>query len=88
MTDLKGLGPKSLQMLAEVGIHDFEQLQTIGAVAAYFSVKSSNKAATLNLLWALEGAITGVHWQEVARLERTRLLLAFDDYQRSILLKR
>ncbi len=81
MTDVKGLGPKSLHMLAEVNIHDFEQLQAIGAVAAYVSVKNSNKAATLNLLWALEGAITGVHWQEVARHERTRLLLALDDFQ-------
>lgn len=87
MTDLKGLGPKSLQMLAEVGIHDFEQLRQIGAVAAYVAVKHSNKAATLNLLWALEGAITGVPWQEVARLERTRLLLALDDYQQASTLK-
>ena len=87
MTDLKGLGPKSLQMLAEAGIHDFEQLRQMGAVAAFVAVKQSNKAATLNLLWALEGAITGVPWQEVSRLERTRLLLAFDDYQRSISLK-
>ncbi len=30
----------------------------------------------MNLLWALEGAISGLHWQEVAREHRTSLLLA------------
>lgn len=87
MTSLKGLGPKSLQMLADIGIVDVEQLRQMGAVRAYVAVKNSNAAATLNLLWALEGAITGMPWQEVARLERTRLLLALDDVLRAVPLK-
>jgi DNA transformation protein len=34
------------------------------------------------LLWALEGAISGEHWQVVARERRTSLLMALDDAQR------
>jgi len=50
----------------------------MGAVAAYLQVKQISPAATLNLLWALEGALTGLPWQEVAREHRTRLLMALE----------
>jgi len=75
---LPGLGPKSLAMLAAAGIPDRAKLQRLGAVAAYLEVKHAGQPASLNLLWALEGALTGQHWQAVARGERTRLLLALD----------
>jgi len=76
------LGPKSSQMLAAAGISSFLQLQHLGAVAAYLKVKSSGVGASLNLLWALEGAITGTHWKVVARERREALLLALDDQMR------
>lgn len=78
--DLKSLGPKSAHMLAEVGITTVAQLQQLGAVAVYVQVKQANPRASLNLLWALESALSGVPWQEVARLHRTSLLLALDEY--------
>ncbi len=78
---LPGLGPKSLAMLAAAGIPDRTALERLGAVAAYLQVKRAGQPASLNLLWALEGALTGQHWQTVAREERTRLLLALDAAQ-------
>lgn len=54
----------------------------MGAINAYLRVKQSGANASLNLLWALEGAITGLHWQVVAREHRTSLLMALDDAQR------
>ncbi|MGS5089831.1 TfoX/Sxy family protein [Hydrogenophaga sp. A37] len=79
--DLPGLGPKSLAMLAAAGIHDRAALQRLGAVAAYLQIKRAGQPPSLNLLWALEGALTGQHWQTVAREERTRLLLTLDAAQ-------
>ncbi len=79
--DLPGLGPKSRAMLAAAGIHDRAALQRLGAVAAYLQIKRAGQPTSLNLLWALEGALTGQHWQTVAREERTRLLLALDAAQ-------
>lgn len=76
--DLQGLGPKSAGMLARAGIASAEELRALGAVQAFIAVKRSNPSASLNLLWALEGALTGRHWKEVARIDRTRLLLALD----------
>lgn len=80
---LPNLGPKSQQMLIAAGIHSLEDLQHLGAVAAYLRVKRHSGNVSLNLLWALEGAITGLHWQEVARDHRTSLLLALDDCERA-----
>ncbi len=53
----------------------------MGAVAAYATVKAGGGNASLNLLWALEAALTGVHWQEVARTHRVSLLLALEDFE-------
>ncbi|MFC3682341.1 TfoX/Sxy family protein [Hydrogenophaga luteola] len=79
--DLPGLGPKSLAMLAAAGIHGRADLERIGSVQAYLRVKAAGQNASLNLLWALEGALTGEDWRVVAREERTRLLLALDAAQ-------
>ncbi|MDD2926542.1 TfoX/Sxy family protein [Rhodoferax sp.] len=80
---LPNLGPKSNQFLQEAGISSLEQLQKLGAVAAYAKVKRANRSASLNLLWALEGALSGLPWQEVARQHRTSLLLALEQHERS-----
>jgi len=81
LADLPNLGPKSQAMLERAGISSCEQLRAAGAVAAYARVKRSGESVSLNLLWALEGALSGVPWQQVAREHRTSLLLALDDYE-------
>lgn len=76
---LRNLGPASARMLAAAGIFSVAALQQFGAVAAFRRVRCVDPAASLNLLWALEGALTDRPWQAVARTERLRLLLALDD---------
>lgn len=80
IADLPNFGPKSQQMLAQAGIHTVEQLRGLGAVRAYVQVKQVGKVS-LNLLWALEGALSGQHWLQVARHERLRLLLELEDVE-------
>jgi DNA transformation protein len=65
-------------MLAAAGIETVEQLRELGAVEAYARVCDVWKGASLNLLWALDGALSGEHWQVVARERRASLLLALD----------
>ncbi|HOZ65514.1 MAG TPA: TfoX/Sxy family protein [Burkholderiaceae bacterium] len=77
---LPNLGSKSSQFLQAAGIHSLDQLERLGAVAAYVQAKQANPSVTLNLLWALEGALTGLPWQQVAREQRTRLLMALELY--------
>jgi DNA transformation protein len=78
LAGLLNLGPKSQAMLAAAGIHSLEQLRRLGSVRAYVRVKASGANASLNLLWALEGAIAEVPWQEVAREHRLSLLLSLE----------
>ncbi|HEV6965861.1 TfoX/Sxy family protein [Roseateles sp.] len=79
---LPNLGPKSREMLAAAGIAGVDELRRLGAVAAYARVKRADPRASLNLLWALEGALCGLHWRDVARERRTSLLLALEDHER------
>jgi DNA transformation protein len=82
LEDLPNLGPVSARRLAEAGITSVAALRRLGAIEAWRRVRGHWPGASLNLLWALEGALTGRGWQEVARTERTRLLLALDDDRR------
>ncbi|MEY4882862.1 MAG: hypothetical protein RIS34_716, partial [Pseudomonadota bacterium] len=75
---LANLGPKSAGFLRAAGIRTHEELERLGSVAAYARVKQVEPKASLNLLWALEGALAGLHWREVAREHRTSLLLALE----------
>jgi DNA transformation protein len=75
---LFNLGPKSAGMLLAAGITSVEQLRSLGSVQAFLRVKAVDPRASLNLLWALEGALTGEPWRKVSRDGRTSLLLALD----------
>ena len=83
IASLAGLGPKSAAVLAKAGIGSVEQLRQLGAVRAFVMVKRAGLRPSLNLLWALEGGLSGQHWQEVAREHRTSLLLAVDELERN-----
>ncbi len=69
-------------MLALAGITTVAQLQELGSVVAFARAKQADARVSLNLLWALEGALTDQPWQTVAREHRTSLLLALEAYQR------
>jgi DNA transformation protein len=81
IAQLPGLGPKSADMLARAGIVSARQLRALGSVRAYLQVRAAGVPVSLNLLWALEGALSGERWQDVARLHRTSLLMALEAAQ-------
>ena len=78
---LSGLGPKSEEALRAAGIASASRLRELGSVRAYLMVKRSWPGTSLNLLWALEGAIAGIPWQVVAKEHRLSLLLALEAAQ-------
>lgn len=84
IAELPNLGPKSAAALCAAGIDSVAQLRKIGYVAAYSRAKRHDPRVSLNLLWAIEGALTGLPWQVVARDHRTSLLLALDEYERGV----
>jgi DNA transformation protein and related proteins len=75
------LGPKSAQVLVAAGVSSFAELRRLGSIVAYAKAKQHEPKVTLNLLWALEGALSSLPWQTVAKEHRTSLLLALEQYQ-------
>ncbi|HDY7994345.1 TPA: TfoX/Sxy family protein [Vibrio vulnificus] len=84
--DLQGLGPKSEQMLQSVGINTPQQLRDLGPICAYLRVREAQPRASLNLLYALVGALEGEHWLQVAKQRRWELLVQLEGYQALIAL--
>ena len=57
------IGPKSNAWLASVGITTEEQLEELGAVAAYQRVKAAYPhIVSLNLLYALQANLLDLNW--------------------------
>ena len=83
LSKLRNLGEASSQMLSSAGICSEEQLCDMGSVSAYIAVKAAGCKPSLNLLWAIEGALTGRDWKEISREQRTSLLMQLGDYERS-----
>ena len=73
---LRNIGPKSAAWLRQVGLRTEDDLRGIGALEAFMRVKRAGFKPSLNLLYALEGAILGCHWQEIPDERRSELVLA------------
>ncbi len=75
---LRNIGPKSAAWLRQVGLRTFDDLASIGAVEAFMRVKRAGFKPSLNLLYALEGALLDCHWQQVPDARRSELVTAAD----------
>ena len=75
ISKLRNLGRYSQEMLAAAGITTGRQLRDKGAAAAFVAVKRAGCTPSLNLLWAIEGALTDRDWKEVAKRDRLSLLI-------------
>ncbi|TWI10290.1 TfoX/Sxy family protein [Aerolutibacter ruishenii] len=70
---LRNIGPKSAAWLRQVGLRTQDDIAAIGTVEAFVRVKRAGFKPTLNLLYALEGALLECHWQEVPEPRRQQL---------------
>jgi DNA transformation protein and related proteins len=75
---LLNVGPKSAAWLRQVGVRTHADLEALGSVAAFMKVKRAGFRPSLNLLYSLEGALLGCHWQQLPNERRGELLLAVD----------
>ncbi len=76
---LRNIGPKSMAWLRQTGVRTLDDLKAVGALAAYVRVKRAGFKPSLNLLYALEGAILDCHWQEIPDERRSVLILQADE---------
>lgn len=73
--DLPNMRLATERMLKKAGIAEVEQLKNAGAVEAFKAIKLAHPDLhpNLELLWALEGAISGTHWSVVSIQRRDEL---------------
>lgn len=63
---LKNIGPATVRQLRDVGIESTAALRRLGALAAYRRLKHAFPGeVTLVMLYALEGALRGCHWNRL-----------------------
>ncbi|MBS0514166.1 MAG: TfoX/Sxy family protein [Proteobacteria bacterium] len=72
---IRNVGPKSAAWLRQVGVRTQDDLTRLGAVEAFMKVKRAGFRPSLNLLYALEGALADCHWADLPE-ERKAALLA------------
>lgn len=77
--DLKGFGPKSEEIFAQIGIHSAEEFLNSDPFELYAKLKSTVKGTGLNSIYAMIGAQEDIHWQEVARTRKEEILMRLDD---------
>lgn len=81
LSELEGIGAKSEQLLNGIGVRNRSDLEVIGPVAAYVKLKSLyGSRVSLNFLYAMVGALRGIHWSKIARKEKSQLLAELDGY--------
>ena len=75
---LRNIGPKSAAWLRQVGLRTEADLVAVGPVEAFMRVRRAGFKPTMNLLYALEGALCDCHWQEVPEARRQVLVAEYE----------
>ncbi len=78
LRDMKGLGPRSEEWLALVGIDTPQALRAADPFEVYARLQAQVPGFNLNGLYALIGAIEDRSWIEVKRERRTEILLRLE----------
>lgn len=73
LADWLKMGPTSSQWLAEIGVHTRAELTEVGVVEAYCLVRARQPRASLNLLYALYGAVHNIPWNMIPPEIKTTL---------------
>ncbi len=68
---LEGLGPKSKQMLKQVGVTDVQQFLAFDPFDLYYLLKEKVPGVSLNMLYGIIGAQENIPWQEIKSPRRS-----------------
>ncbi len=71
---LKNLGMASVNILNAIGIHSYDELSKIGSVQAYCKIKARGIHVSKVMLYALQGALMDVHWNDLSSEMKAKLV--------------
>jgi DNA transformation protein and related proteins len=73
LTDLPNIGRTLAEKLKMVGISSPGDLLNTGSENAMIKIKTIDKEACINMLFALEGAIQGIRWHNLDKSKKLEL---------------
>lgn len=59
------LGPKSTQWLARIHVHTLKDVRQVGVLEICRRLRDAGHPVSVVMAYALEGALRGVHWQDI-----------------------
>ncbi len=71
---IRNVGPKSAAWLRQVGVRTHEDLVRVGIVETFLKVKRAGFRPSLNLLYAMAGALDDCHWTDLPDDRRAALV--------------
>jgi hypothetical protein len=71
---IRNVGPKSAAWLRQIGVRTTEDLSRVGPVEAFLKVKRAGFRPSLNLLYAMAGALADCHWADLPEERKQELL--------------
>lgn len=72
---LKNLGMASVNILHAIGINSYQDLHAAGAVETFRRIKARNIQVSKVMLYALQGALMNVHWNELSPDMKSQLVV-------------
>ena len=79
LLELKNLGNTSINWLRTIGINSREELHHKGAVQAYYEIKLRGIRVSKVLLYALHGAMTDTHWNDLDSQTKQQLVVQAEE---------
>ncbi|MFN9091982.1 MAG: TfoX/Sxy family DNA transformation protein [Alphaproteobacteria bacterium] len=77
IADLPNLGPFMTRKLADIGIINEVELRALGTVEAYWRLKFQfGREITLNALWTMDAALSGIDWRRLSEERKGQLRAA------------
>ncbi|MFZ0282639.1 MAG: TfoX/Sxy family protein [Bacteroidales bacterium] len=76
-SDLAGMpniGRTLAEKLITIGISTLAELKNAGSENAFIRIKTIDREACINMLYALEGAIQGIRWHNLDKDKKLELL--------------
>lgn len=82
LSALPNLGKVVEKRLNEVNINTVEELMAAGSREAFLRLRSKDPGACINMLYGLEGAVSGIRWHHLEAETKRSLKQFYDSLQK------
>ncbi len=74
LSKLKNIGEVSEKILNSIDVYTREDIEELGTVTIYFILKDHGHDVSMNMVYALQGAIMNLHWNDLPKKVKSDLI--------------